>query len=142
MTHARTAIRDSVVAKVSGLSTTGGRVYPSRTFPLSDENIPGLIVYTDFEGIDETEGKISKLQFRNLQIVVEGYAKLIAGLDDQLDTIAEEVEEALFDGSIAVFDLISTEHNIAEGAEQPVGKITMTFSVQYRTEEGIPGIAI
>lgn len=142
MSHARKTIRDAVVSAVTGLTTTGTRVYPSRVFPLSDENLPGLLVYTSLEEINEEEGKQAQLQFRNLDIVVEGYDKLTAGLDDKLDTIAGEVENALFGAGFATFDLLTTETDFEDGIEKPVGKITLTFRAQYITAEGAPGTAL
>ena len=142
MSHARKTIRDGIVAAVTGLVTTGTRVYPSRVFPFSDENLPGLLVYAGAEEIDEEEGKIAKIQFRYQEIVVEGYDKLIAGLDDKLDDIASEVETAVFAAGFDTIDLISTDSDIEDGLEQPVGKVTITFMVRYLTDEGAPGTVI
>lgn len=142
MTHARKSLRDRVATAVTSLSTTGTKVYKSRVFPLADENLPGLLVFTSIEEINEDEGKQARYQFRNLNIVVEGYDKLSSGLDDKLDTIAEEVETALFAAGIGTFDLLTTETSFEEGLEKTVGKITLTFRAQYITQEGAPGTAL
>jgi len=145
--HARTQIRDKVVTLVTSLTTTGTNVFPSRKYPLSDDVFPGLCVYTLSENIDEEEGKLAGIQFRSVDIVVEGYDALIAGLDDNLDTIAAEVETAVFadrflTGSLQALDLINTEFDLNVEAEKPVGMIKLTFKAQYLTEEGAPTVTL
>ena len=145
MSHARTSIRDAFVSALTGLTTTKSRVYKSRVYPLDNDNLPGLTVFVSTEEIDEEEGKIARIQHRYCEIVVKGYDKLTAGLDDQLDTIAEEVETAIFNTTIPGsygLDLINSESDIKTGAEKPVGEITLTFRVQYLTEEGAPNTAL
>ena len=145
MSHVRQQIRDSFFLALTGLTTTGANAYKSRVFPLAEENLPGLIVYTSNEDQDEEEGKQARYQFRQLRVVVEGYDKLTAGLDDQLDDIAAEIETALFAATLTgvrTLDLESSDTEIQEGAEQPVGKIILSFLVQYLTREGAPETAI
>ena len=48
MAHLRKQIRDNVVTALTGLSTTGSRVYASRVYP----NLPGLCVYTKSESVE------------------------------------------------------------------------------------------
>jgi hypothetical protein len=112
---------------------------------MADDNLPGLIVYNSTEEIDEEDGKIARLQHRGAYIVVEGFAKLSAGLDDKLDTIAAEVETAVFGTEIAhvfALDLVSTELDMTDGLETEVGKVTLTFRVKYLTSEGSPNTAL
>lgn len=141
--HIRQKIRNEIVAAVTGLTTTGSRVYPSRVWPLDDDTIPGLLVYTGDEDVDSEEGRVARVQNRDLQIVVIGKAKLTAGLDDLLDDIAEEVETAVLSASYATIqsiDLLSTEIDIERGAEKPTGEVILTFSVHYLTRDGQPNI--
>jgi hypothetical protein len=145
--HAREQIRDKVVTKVTSLTTTGTRVYPSRKYPLDDYLFPGLCVYTLNESIDEEEGKLAGIQFRSVDIVIEGYDALVAGLDDKLDDIAAEVETALFGdrfltGSLTALDLVDTEVDLNVEAAKPVGMIKLTFKAQYLTAEGAPTVTL
>ena len=52
MAHVRTSIRSAIVSRLTGLTTSGARVYPSRIHPLADANLPCLRVYLDEEEID------------------------------------------------------------------------------------------
>ena len=147
MSHARQQIRDKVVSLVTGLTTTGANVFASRVYPLQDGELPGLCVFTRAEEVDEEQGKVERLQHRGVFISVVGYDKLIAGLDDNLDTIAAEVETAVFadrfmSGLIVSLDLVSTDIEIDTESEKPVGEITLTFLAQYLTQEAAPETAI
>ena len=46
MAHARQSIRDNVVTAVTGLSTTGTNVFRSRVYPLGENKLPALCIYT------------------------------------------------------------------------------------------------
>ena len=102
-----------------------------------------MIVFTSNEEIDGEEGRVARVQNRSLEITVVGRDKLRVGLDDQLDTIAEEVETAIFGASfttINTIDLLSIETDIEHGAEKPTGEIVLTFSVHYLTRDGVPSV--
>ena len=145
MAHARETIRDAFLLACTGLTTTGTRVYASRVMPFADDNLPGLLITAGNEEVVQQEEGTDRTQFRNLEITVRGYDKLKTGLDDSLDDIAAEVETAVFAASINNifgFDLLSTEIEILDGAEQDIGEITLTFLVQYATSEGVPGTAL
>lgn len=141
MGHGRQQLRDAITLLVTGLATTGARVYVSRRMPLDDDNLPGLLIDTPTEEIVTPEEYVDRTQVRNLTVDVKGYDKIKAGVDDQLDDIAAEVETAVFAADIdGVYglDLISTEIEIYDGAEQDIGEIILTFQVQYITEQGAP----
>jgi len=145
--HRRKVIRDDFVSALTGLTTTGSRVYKSRVMPMDDDTLPGLIVYTGAEEIDiEEDSRVARIQERALNIIVEAYDKLPAGLDDNLDKMIGEVETAVFSGAIdtvSTIDLIAIdEPDIDAGLEQPVGRVKMTFRVQYLTADGAPTTAI
>ncbi|MEY2654030.1 MAG: hypothetical protein RLZZ524_1058, partial [Pseudomonadota bacterium] len=42
--HLRQQIREAVAGAVTGLTTTGARVYQGRVYPLEDAQLPGLTV--------------------------------------------------------------------------------------------------
>ena len=88
MAHARTQIRNAVVAALTGLSTTGARVHASRMRPT--DALPALLITTDAEVIEQGA---QRRQMRTMDIVVRGLAKGGDGVDDTLDQIALEVGE-------------------------------------------------
>ena len=95
MAHLRKQIRDNVVTALTGLSTTGSRVYARRVYPMAAANLPGLCVYAKSEEVETTTIKRPRTQVRTLTLSVEGFAVATSGLDNTLDAISLEVEEAL-----------------------------------------------
>jgi len=140
MSHLRKRIRDRIVSNVTGLTTTGARVYQTRFYPIASISQPLLLVYTLSEESEaETMTRPRKIG-RKVSFTLEGMAKATSGLDDTLDAIAKDVEEAVLAdptcNSLAKDTVLTgtvIDYN-AEG-EQPVGSIKLTFVVTYRTTE-------
>jgi len=147
MSHVRTQIRDEIVSRVTSCVIVGRNVFASRVYPLDESKLPGVCVYTENEEIDEDRGKQSSMQHRSVEVVLEGHDKLTAGVDDQLDAIAAEIETAVFSdrtlGGLAfAVDLDNTEVEIDAETEELIGVIKLTFRVLYLTTEGAPGTAL
>ena len=140
MAHGRKQIRDALVAAVTGLATTGSRVFPSRVHPLPKDLEPSLLVYAMREtSAGDTMGRPITLE-RTVTIAVEAVVKESTTADDTLDQVAAEVEAAVGGdphlGGI-VLDTVLTETDIAfsgEG-EMPVGRMRLEFETVYRTKE-------
>ena len=95
MAHLQKQIRDDVVTALTGLSTTGSRVYASRVYPMAAANLPGLCVYAKTEEVETTTITRPRTQVRTLTLLVEGFAVATSGRDNTLNAIALEVKEAL-----------------------------------------------
>ena len=147
MAHLRQQIRERVATTVTGLTTTGSRVYQSRVYPLADANLPGLLVYSTSESSEPdvmTSG--NRTLFRELEIVIEGYAKATSNLDDTLDTITDEIETAMAaDRTVNSLardaTLASTAITLIGEGEKPVGVVTLTYRVTYRNAMNAPDTA-
>lgn len=147
MSHVRKQVRDYFETTLTGLTTTGTKVYASRVYSLAENNLPAIAIYTKSETSAEVSFVGKRVQNRVLDVAVEGYVRTTATFDDVIDTIATEVETALLAdttlGGLAInTELTSTEINFSGESEQPVGTIVLTFAVQYRTETGQPETAI
>ena len=147
MTHARQQLRERVATDVTGLTTTGSRVYQSRIYNLEKTDLPCLLVYSKNEDSERDTFKGTNGLARNLSIVIEGYQKGASDLDDSLDTIAEEVEAALgadptLNGLAKDSFCASTDIEDTGDGETPIGLVRMTFNVNYRTTTTAPGTAI
>ena len=140
MAHVRKAIREHVVTTVTSLSTTGSNVYETRYFPLQTGNLPALIVYTLDETVEDyTIGQNTRTQFRALNLIIEAHCRGTANIDDTLDTIAEEVEEAMVTdisrgGNAKDTKLVSTEVEF-DTASQKTGLMRLTYLISYNTVE-------
>lgn len=139
----RKNIRDAIVAAVTGLATTGSRVFRTRLYALSPEKVPGLCVYAQSEIIDTATIGSDRTQIRVLEVAVEGYAIEVNNLDNKLDQIGAEVEVALAAdvtlGGLCQDVLLKTiEIEYSGEGDQPAGTIKLVYEVQYATTEGNP----
>jgi hypothetical protein len=143
--HIRRQVRDAAVAALTGLATTGSRVFASRIYPLQDAELPGLLVYTQNE--DAARAELGGLLFeRTLELVIEGHVKAADGFDDTADAIAKEAEAALAAnqgiGGAKYVHLRRTEVEFDAQAEQGAARIRLTFEVLYYTTLGSPDVAL
>ena len=140
MAHVRKAIREHVVTTITSLSTTGSNVYETRYFPLQTGNLPALIVYTLDETVEDyTLGQNTRTQFRALNLIIEAHCRGTANIDDTLDTIGEEVEEAMVTditrgGHAKDTKLVATEVDF-DTASQKTGLMRLTYLISYNTTE-------
>lgn len=137
MAHARQTIREAAATLLTGLTTTGSRVFQSRAVP--QESLPFLLITTNDEEI--VPGTIGNLIERQMELVVTGYAKQTSTVDDVLDTIAAEVETAMA-GFTYRNELTRLEVDFDEAVEKPAGRIVLTFRITYLTAAGSPGTPI
>jgi hypothetical protein len=135
MAHQRKTIRDNVITTLTGLSTTGSNVFNTRILPNLETNLPCLNVYT----ISESSEEIDFLSIqRDLLLEVDGYAKNSSTLEDDLDTIAKEVENALgadVTRNNTAYDtfLSSTEMDLSSDGDIQMGVVRLQFTIRYRT---------
>lgn len=147
-THLRSQIRDAVVAAVTGLTTTGARVYAGRARPLAKDSDPCLLVYATAETSDVHTIGSDPILLRSLTLAVEGLAVATeaAALEETLDQIALEVEPAItadssLGGLTLAVTLTGTRIAVEAPGERHAGAIRMEFRVEYRTHEQSPGVA-
>jgi hypothetical protein len=144
MSHARQQIRAKFVALVTGLTTTGANVFPSRSFTLDEDSLPSLSVYTNDETIDKVAHTVNgALMQRGLEVVIEAHAKDSDGLADLLDTIAAEVETVLaapiLMGSVEITaGLQSTQTVFLSDGETDIGALRLVYLVTFGTFERDP----
>jgi hypothetical protein len=146
MAHVRKQIRDNIVTTITGLATTGSNVYRTRVYPLADAKLPGLAVFTDSEEIEPSTITPPRTHMRTLTVRIEAFVKGVSNFDDQIDTISEEVEEALAAditrGGLAQDTRITGfEADFSGEGDQPVGVGRISVSVDYVTIENDVGTA-
>lgn len=142
--HLHKQIRGAVVTKLTGLTTSGTRVYANRLQPLLDALSPTLLVFLDEERAEPLTMHAPHMQDRTLTLVVGAYAKAVSGLDDTLDLMSKEVETALAAGITVgsrTLDVIYTGMSFDdEQADKPVGVKRMTFSIPYTAMSNAPDV--
>lgn len=144
MAHYRQQIRERVATTLTGLATTGSNVFQSRVYPLENNKLPCLLVYTTEEASEPIVMTPPRTIEKMLNLVVEAYVKANSNYDDTIDTICQEVEEALY-GDRLINDLakdsylISTEISYNGEGDNPLAIVVMTFEICYHHTEGTLG---
>ena len=142
MSHAHTLIRNAAVTRLTGLTTSGARVYANRQYPLADANLPGLRVFLNDENVSTDTIHAPAVQSRTVQLVVECCAKDGATLDVTCDTMQNEVEKALaagitVSGKVITPNLVGSRYDF-EAASTPVGVKRLSFTVEFFTLANAP----
>jgi hypothetical protein len=145
--HRRQAAREAIGTALTGLTTTGSRVFQSRVYPLETTDLPGLLVYTGGETIAVSTIHGPAVLERTLAVRVVGVARALADLDDTLDLIVKEVEIAIAGMSIAgiASGIALTgidEPELSGSSDRPTGQVTLNYEVNYFTTESAPDVAL
>lgn len=140
MAHVRKLIRDNIETALTGLATTGGNVYQTRVYPLAEDRLPGIAIFTKSESTDYATVNPPRTQIRTLVVTVEIYVKGVSNFDDTLDAIAVEVEEALYTdrtrgGYAKDTRIISFDADFSGDGDQPVAQATLDVECEYTTLE-------
>jgi hypothetical protein len=158
MAHIRNKIRDAAALLVTGLPTTGPRVYKARTRALAANHADTLLVYTttdtrwrpgDSMGSPPTAGRQCALVIEGR--VTRGGANAAEMAEDVLDQIEQEANgpliNAVLSGSLKALGVLAVEWQItnkflrADGATH-VGSVRVEFAVFYRTAENDLTVAV
>ncbi len=140
--HLHKQIRAAVVSKLTGLTTSGSRVYANRLAPLPDATSPSLLVTLDEETAEPLTMHSPQAQERRLQLSVGAVAKAASGVDDTLDLMSKEVEGALATGiTVGSRSLECVYAGMAfedELSDKPVGIKRMRFFITYTAMSNAP----
>lgn len=137
MNHPRKDIRDAVVALLTGATSAGSRVYPSRFAPVSESELPCLLVYTLSEDV-EISSESPREYGRSLKLIVDIRAAAAASLDNTFDALALQVESAMmqdFTLGDRVNDIIlqNTEISVSVEGDAEIGSCALTYLLPYFT---------
>jgi hypothetical protein len=147
--HLRRQIREAVATLLTGLTTTGNRVFQSRVQTLKDNQLPGLVILTNEETVTQQTIHSNPLLERNLSVQVIAKAKANTNLDDTLDQIIKEVEMAVFasdaantlGGLVKGLVLDSLDITFNGEAETKVGEAVMAFTAVYFNQAATPDVS-
>lgn len=151
MSHPRAAIRkalvDTLKTKVDNVFPTDAedKIYGSRTKPLFDQFLPAILVYTRNENIIEerfaTDGYGPTK--RELEVAIEAVVLGNEQVDDALDKISKQIEDALDGFEMAnrkadILKLKSTEMDVSIDGSKIYGAARLTYSITYYTSNKQP----
>ena len=140
MAHVRETIRSNIVTVFTGVTTTGSNGFDRRHYPLESSNLPALCVYTLSEETEYATMTVPRTQLRTLNVAVEAYVKGTGAIDNTIDTIAVQVEEALDadltrDGNAKDTQITAVDIDYNAEGEQPLGIAKFNVVVLYETLE-------
>jgi len=153
--HVRKQVRDAFAAKITGLSTTGSRVFTSRIDNLAASDLPCIRLYTVVEEIQHDDVlAVPYMQHRTVGLRVEVLAKQASGMVDTLNQICLEVEEAIEAeptlGGLSplhasyrhVDEQYSGGLSSGNAGDQPAGMATMDWQFVVLTMNDAPNVAL
>ena len=137
MAHQRQNIRHAAQAQLLGATAAQDRVLRMKRTPWKTNQLPGISVYTLEESVDQARTLPRELD-RTVQLKIEGALALADDIDDALDALALEIENAVhadptFGETAEDSYLAATDIVIDATAEQPVGSVVLTYNVRYYT---------
>ena len=153
MDHVREQIAVAALAALTGLTTTGTRVFRDRDTeerPLQPSatptEIPGLLVDDDGDPAELITIDLSQILERTMRLRVTAHVKKLAGYGAELNQILKEVEVAMAGAVLAgakssrIIEVGPREK--AEGSDQPTLRQAFVFELVYYTAAGAPDIAL
>lgn len=145
--HIRRQIRTALATALTGLTTTGTRVYPYRVDPLPAGSLPALTVAVVADGVERMEIAQPAFTRRTLIAEVRAVASATSAVENTLDGICAEVETALavdltLGGLTIDVQLLRTTLDIDGSGEATVGVATMELQILANVREGSPTAAL
>lgn len=136
--HHRTLIRDYVAQRMRGLVLDGNRVEASRQLPITDTELPKVLVYTNGETAEPWNRSPLRLQ-RTLDLGIDVCVSEHRFLNAQADAVANAIEQRLLQdpslGGLAVdIVLARTDTSLVETGSVDIALLRLTFTVTYQTE--------
>lgn len=145
MSHVREQLRKAVATAVTGLTTTGAKVYTNRVYPVEPDDCPCLVIRSDGDDIEAQTIHQPQIQKRDTIIKIEAHVSAVSDtVEDEIDTICAEVETAIANASSSLVKgmyLRGTRIEFDQG-EQPIGRATMVFTKDLYTESNAPQTAL
>ncbi len=144
--HVVKQVRDAVIARVTGLPSTGARVHSYRVNPLDViPELPALIVRTKSDTADAISIHSPMQYERGVDVTIFAYASALADLDDVLDAVRLQVEQAIGAAPLVVGGknvlpvYAGSDMDEVEG-ERPAGELQMRFNVTVYHSSDAPDV--
>ena len=137
MTHRAETIMQAVVATLTGLTTTGARVYRARAYalPKADDNALAIFQGPDVVQDDSTFHRIQSLLTVNIEAVAR---EATAQIDETLNLIRKEVMTAIGASTnlslafeIGALELQAEQPEISDDGDRPMARMRIVLGIQY-----------
>jgi hypothetical protein len=140
-------IRDAVAAYLTGLATTGARVFTGSPalYPLAPNALPAIKVLLGPETIQPTSMPAPRLLDHMRSVDVIACARKDVDVDAELGQINKEVFAVLampLAGPWKALTPASVVPQLDVSSEQPKGEWRIRYEAWYKTREGAPDVAV
>lgn len=146
MAHVRQQIREAFATVLTN-ANVASVISSSRVYPLPPTTTTAALIYTNVDSVTDSTLHAPRNLTRELVIVVECVARKLADLDDQLDTLCKNVENAVganntLTGLVKDCVLVDTSITHDFTGDAPIGSARMQFRVMYRTAENNAEVSV
>ena len=137
MTAKRQTITDNAVTLLQATSTLGSNVFPSRVYPIEQDDLPAAKVYYGEETLLDEQQTIDPPWIRSLLLNVEVVTLQNTGMEDTLDQVMYEIEQAFLGDRTLSGTVINTmyagtsEPELSGEGEKPAVSMIVTHEVIY-----------
>lgn len=127
-----------LVTRLQGVAATGGRVHPSRTWPLADADLPAWRVYVDDEPTEQV-GMDGDIHRHTPTIACRAYTSATVDLDEALNDLAAAGLAALFAAPRPhALELTAINRGMAREGEAKLGTVTLLVRVEFYAAASAP----
>lgn len=138
MTLAAAQVIDTIAARLVPVVLSGGRVFTSRTWPITEAELPAWrVVAEDETAVRQYVGQT--INDHTLAVSCTGYVRAVADLDDAMHALAAAGMTALF-AAPAPYDLQldSINRSMSTEGEAAVGLITVNVTARFAADQAAP----
>lgn len=132
---ARTTLRTAFAAAITGLPLVGGRVFVSRTRPLTDSDLPAILVYSGESEVTDADidGNPTEERWRLRADVLVTTAAGEAQADDILDAMRQAIinDPALQSGTTQCRYIGSGEVDLDDSLQKPLLRLPTIFEATF-----------
>jgi hypothetical protein len=144
--HVAEQIVAAAKTALTGLATTGARVFDSRVYPVTIGDTPCLLIDQGEESSSIDEYGLSRTCERHLELLIVAKVEQNIAYRTLVNTIRKEVEVALAAnqalGGAKRIQPVGCEIELSGEAEKPIASATLTFDCVYYTALGAPDVAL
>jgi len=147
--HVREQIASAAVTALTGLATTGARVFRDRdteASPLEAAELPALVIEDDGDPAEIVSLGQGRVLERRMRLTVTAHVKALSGYSAALNEILKEVEVALAGAALggakyaALAEVGARE--LSEAGDAPAVRQAFVFEFLYYTAHNAPDVAL
>jgi len=138
MALAAAQVVDALAARLTPVVATGGRVYTSRWWPITEGELPAWQVLAEDEAVEPAD--LDGVNVHRLTVQCAGYTRAVNDLDDRLHDLAEAGLTALCAlPRIHGAQITAIDRTVEQTGEAAVGVIRLRLETTFYVAQTAPG---